>query len=247
VPKKSSQLSQAELAPAPGGVAAVDKALSLLTVFQEGETALTLSDLAQRTQMHKSTCLRLLASLQQAGFIQRSMDGNYALGREITRLQGIYMAGFALADVVYPVLQALVKKTKESAAYSVVQGQGAAAQRLCLYRVHSDQLLRDHIREGELLPLHKGAGGRVLLAFSPPGCFKVSAKDEKLLAQIKQQGYFAAVGDRTPDLAGISAPVFHANGALAASLTLTMASSRYREEHIQAVVDAAAQLSKRMP
>jgi DNA-binding IclR family transcriptional regulator len=169
------------------------------------------------------------------------------LGREITRLQGIYMAGFALADVVYPVLQALVKKTKESAAYSVVQGQGVAAQRLCLYRVHSDQLLRDHIREGELLPLHKGAGGRVLLAFSPPGRFKVSAKDEKLLAQIKQQGYFAAVGDRTPDLAGISAPVFYANGTLAASLTLTMASSRYREEHIQAVVDAAAQLSKRMP
>lgn len=197
--------------------------------------------------MHKSTCLRLLASLQHAGFIQRSMDGNYALGREITRLQGIYMAGFALADVVYPVLQALVKKTKESAAYSVVQGQGATAQRLCLYRVHSDQLLRDHIREGELLPLHKGAGGRVLLAFSSPGHFKVSAKDEKLLAQIRQQGYFAAVGDRTPDLAGISAPVFYANGTLAASLTLTMASSRYREAHIQTVVDAAAQLSKRMP
>jgi DNA-binding IclR family transcriptional regulator len=161
MPKKSIQLSLAEQTPAMGGVAAVDKALSLLTVFRQGETALTLSDFAERTSMHKSTCLRLLASLQHSNFIQRTLGGNYALGREILRLQGIYMAGFALGDVVYPILQDLVKKTKESVAYSVIQGTGQEAQRLCLYRAHSEQMLRDHIREGDLLPLSRGAGGRV--------------------------------------------------------------------------------------
>ncbi len=248
MPKKSIQLSIAEQTPAVGGVAAVDKALSLLAIFQHGETALTLSDLAERTAMHKSTCLRLLASLQHARFIQRTQDGNYALGREISRLQNIYMAGFALADIVYPALQNLVKKTKESVAYSVIQGTGQEAQRLCLYRVHSEQMLRDHIREGDLLPLNKGAGGRVLLAFSDLSqlAYTPSTKEAKQLAQIKQDGYFAAIGDRSPELAGIAAPVFKSNGALAASLTLTMPSSRYNEKHISAVASAASALSQQI-
>jgi len=248
MPKKSIQLSIAEQTPAVGGVAAVDKALSLLAIFRKGETALTLSDLAERTAMHKSTCLRLLASLQHANFIQRTQDGNYALGREVSRLQGIYMTGFALADIVYPVLQDLVKKTKESAAYSVIQGAGQEAQRLCLYRVHSDQMLRDHIREGDLLPLGRGAGGRVLLAFSDLAAlnYKPTSTEAKQLAKIKADGYFAAIGDRSPDLAGISAPVFKSNGALAASLTLTMPSSRYSEKHIITVLAAADALSQQI-
>jgi len=36
--------------------------------------------LAGRTQQYKSTVLRLLASLQQFGFIQRDDDGRYAWG-----------------------------------------------------------------------------------------------------------------------------------------------------------------------
>jgi DNA-binding IclR family transcriptional regulator len=248
MPKKSIQLSIAEQTPAAGGVAAVDKALSLLAIFKHGETALTLSDLAERTAMHKSTCLRLLASLQHAHFIQRTQDGNYALGREVSRLQNIYMTGFALADIVYPILQDLVKETKESVAYSVIQGTGQEAQRLCLYRVHSEQMLRDHIREGDLLPLSRGAGGRVLLAFSDLDklAYMPSSKEAKQLAQIKLDGYFAAIGDRSPELAGISAPVFKSNGTLAASLTLTMPSSRYNQAHIAAVVAAADALSQQI-
>jgi DNA-binding IclR family transcriptional regulator len=186
--------------------------------------------------------------LQHNNFIQRTLGGNYALGREILRLQGIYMAGFALGDVVYPILQDLVKKTKESVAYSVIQGTGQEAQRLCLYRAHSEQMLRDHIREGDLLPLSRGAGGRVLLAFSDLTqlAYKPSSKEAKQLDQIRQDGYFAAIGDRAPELAGISAPVFKGNGVLAASLTLTMPSSRYNERHISAVVAAAGALSQQV-
>lgn len=248
MPKPSSLSSLAQNNPADKGVAAVDKALSILGIFQMGETALTLSDIANRTAMHKSTCLRLLASLLHANFIQRTADGHYALGREISRLQGIYMTGFALGDVVYPALQALVKKTNESAAYSVIQGNGQHAQRLCLYRVHSDQMLRDNIREGDLLPLGKGAGGRVLLAFSDLQTlgYTPSGPEAKQLARVKQDGYFAAIGDRSPELAGISAPVFNGRGQLTASLTLTMPSSRYDQKHISAVMEAASALSQQI-
>jgi DNA-binding IclR family transcriptional regulator len=51
------------------------------------------------------------------------------------------------------------------------------------------------------------------------------------------------VGDRSAELGGISAPVFHADGRLAAALTLTMPAHRYDERHIEPVRAAATRLS----
>lgn len=277
MPRKSATLSLAELAPASGGVAAVDRALSLLAAFRAGETALTLSDLALRTGLHKSTCLRLLASLLHAQLLQRTRDGHYALGLAVPQLHSIYRAGFALGSVVYPVLERLVQRTQECAAYSVIRqpDDGGAPLRLCLYRVNSAQTLRDHVREGDLLPLNRGAGGRVLLAFSSAAELKAlgysaSRAEQAVWHTVRQQGYFAATGDRTPELAGIAAPVFEglsrpAEGfvqagkntpqtppnspsnfphKLAASLTLTMPTTRYQPEHIAHVQAAAKELSR---
>ena len=51
------------------------------------------------------------------------------------------------------------------------------------------------------------------------------------------------MGDRTAELAGISAPVFHADGGLAAAVTLTMPTHRYDEGYIEPVRAAAKALS----
>jgi DNA-binding IclR family transcriptional regulator len=248
MPKKSAHPSLAEINPAAGGAVAVDRALSLLTCFQAGDASLSLSELSTRAILHKSTTLRLLASLQHARLIQRMADDRYAIGVEAARLQSIYMAAFNLGDMVYPVLHALVKCTGESAAYSVIQAShrdDIAPQRLCVYRVSSPHVIRDHFYEGELLPLSRGAAGRVLMAYATAPELRsitVTEEDAKQLAQVRRDGYFAAVGDRSPDLAGIAAPVFNSNGSLAASLTLTLPSSRYKTDFIKPVVQLAAAL-----
>ena len=69
MPRKSLNESVADENAAPGGVAAVDRALSVLSAFQDGDAALSLAELAERTRLYKSTVLRLLASLEHgAGF-----------------------------------------------------------------------------------------------------------------------------------------------------------------------------------
>lgn len=224
---------------APGGAAAVDRALSLLAAYRTGDGALTLAELAARTGLYKSTALRLLASLEHARLVQRQEDGRYALGAELARLHGIYAASFSLDRVVLPVLKQLVAQTGESAAYHVRQGDA----RLCLLRVDSPQPVRDHIAQGDLLPLRRGTGGRVLSAFDPQLAKAAPARDRKLLAQIREHGWFAAVGDRLAEVAGISAPVFDAGGAVAAAVTLTMPSHRFEERHVAPVLAAARRLS----
>lgn len=107
--------------------------------------------------------------------------------------------------------------------------------------------MRDHIRAGEVLPLHQGTGGRVLSAFGAGDDSRTpTAADKRVLARIRADGFMTAVGDRLAEVAGISAPVFHADGAIAAALTLTMPAHRFDERHVAKVLAAARQLSGRV-
>ena len=239
MPRKAQTESVADTHAAPGGAAAVDRALSLLSAFRAGDISLGLSELAERTQLYKSTALRLLASLEHARLVQKLADGRYALGAEVARLHGVYAASFSLDRVVLPVLRELVAATGESAAYHVRQGEA----RLCLYRVDSPHPIRDHIKAGDLLPADRGTGARILIAFGAGQVRAGSPKDRQLYARIREQGYYTAVGDRLAEVAGISAPVFGADGSLAGALTLTMPGNRYSERHVKPVLQAARRLT----
>jgi len=227
-PVKEPQVSSADS----GGVAAVDRALLLLASFRTGDRSLSLADLAGRAGLVKSTTLRLLASLARFGFVRKLDDGRYALGPEVARLQAVYTASFSLEGAVLPVLRDLVQRTRESAIYHVRQGDA----RLCLYRVDSPQPLRDHVQVGDLLPLDRGAGGRVLLAFS--------GARGAIYERIRHEKVAAIVGDRSKDLAGIAAPVFRAGGELAGAITLTMPAARYSERYIAHVRAAADRVTR---
>lgn len=242
MPRKSLVESVADENAAPGGVAAVDRALSLLAAFRDGDEALGLAELAERTRMYKSTASRLLASLEHAGWVVRQESGRYAVGAAVARLHSIYAASFSLDQVVMPALRALVKATGESAAYHVRQGR----DRLCLYRVDSPHPVRDHARAGDLLPLGKGAGGRVLVAFDPE-LSEWERRDRVHYARVRADGFEAVVGDRHSEIAGISVPVFRKNGELAAALSLTMPVHRYDERYVRNVLVAARALGRELP
>jgi DNA-binding IclR family transcriptional regulator len=234
MPRKAVQPSLADDNAAPGGAAAVDRALSILKTFRAGDSALSLAELSHRTRLYKSTLLRLLASLEHAKLIQQIADGRYGVGAEIARLHAVYSQSFSLQGLVMPILHSLVARTRESAAYHVRQGD----QRLCLYRVDSPQPVRDNIRVGDLLPLDRGAGGRLLTAFG-------GARGARA-AQIRRDGYVIAIGDRVPELAGISAPVFDANANLVGAITLTMPTPRLKKRDVGPVVESARHLTERL-
>lgn len=250
MPRKAATESVSDADAAPGGAAAVDRALSLLAAFRTGDVALSLTELAERTRLYKSTVLRLLCSLEHARLIQKLDDGpnrgGYGLGNEVARLYGIYAASFSLERVVLPILRDLVAQTGESAAYHVLQGQPPHLTRLCLYRVDSPQPIRDHIRAGDVLPPDRGTGGRVLMAFNDALAKRLPEKDRKIAAEIRARGYYASVGDRLAEVAGISAPVFKPDGqggqTIAAALTLTMPAHRYDDQYVKPVLEAARRL-----
>lgn len=217
---------------AAGGVGTLDRALSILDAFSGLRPTPTLADIAAHTRIAKSTVLRMLASLQHAGLVLRLADGRYAVGAAVERLQRVRAGSVPTDALVLPVLHELATLTGESASYYVRQG----GQRLCQFRVDSPRPVRDHLQVGALLPLDRGAGGRVLCAYA-------GAQGE-VFDKIRRDGVAVLAGDRDPEIAGIAAPVFDASGALAGALTLSMPAQRLQAAHTGPVKAAAQRLTR---
>ena len=225
--------------PGEARVEAVERALSLLEAF-DGPPRLTLSELAARSGLYPSTVLRLAASLARFGYLHRDADGASRLGPAPVRLGLRYQGAFNLAEQVRPALAALSARSGETAGFYVREGE----HRICLFRHHPDRAIRHHVEEGARLPLDRGAGGRVLAAFTGGN----AAADEAL----RIRGFCISLGERDPETAAVAAPVFGSHGVaaggFAGALGVVGARHRFdppnRDRLAALVVEAARELSR---
>jgi DNA-binding IclR family transcriptional regulator len=201
------------------GVSAVERALSLLDAFNELDYSLTLAELARRTGLYKSTILRLSESLQRMGYLKRLADGSFQIGAVPLRLGAIYQRQCRTSEHVPEVLREIVQATEECASFYIQDDKHA----VCLHRVDSARMIRDAIREGDRLPISKGAAPQVLQAFG-------THKNGKRYDRIRIEGFCASFGESDPEIAALSVPVLSVNRALVGALTLS--GPRYRYENM---------------
>ena len=195
--------------PARHSVRAVRRALAILEVFTEQDTALPLSEIARRTGMYKSTALRLAETLCEHGYLVRGDDGAYRVGPAPFHLGVLYQKSFRLEELVRPVLQELARLSGETASFYVREGD----VRVCLFRVESPRPIRHSVTEGDRLPLHQGAAGKVLLAFS--------GEKGPEYDTIRACGYAVTRGERDPEAGAVAAAVLGWKGMLRGALTLS--------------------------
>jgi DNA-binding IclR family transcriptional regulator len=198
------------------GVAAVNRAFSILAALAAGSEPLTLAEIAQATGLYKSTILRLMASLEGAGYASRFRDGRYGLAASAFRLGLAYERQNPLRQHILPILNDLVSQGTESSSFHVLH---SPTTRLCLFRVNSGHSTLDRVEAGGVLPLHRGAAGRVLLAYSGDS----SSAHE----QLRRDGYALSRGERDPACCGLAAPVFGLTGETVGSISLSGPSQRF--------------------
>jgi DNA-binding IclR family transcriptional regulator len=234
----SAQIRHEKVAAQPptGGVAAVDRAIAILGAFSPSDHSLGLADLAARTGLYKSTILRLADSLLRGQFMERLDNGRYRIGRAAFRLGAIYQRSLAEADILMPVMRNLSEQSRESVAFYVRSGD----MRTCLYRIEAKHPIRYMIREGDVLPLSAGSGGRVLAAFS-------GEKGEPY-ETIRRTCHYVSLGERDPETAGVSAPVFGPGRQLIGVLTLagprTRVDAAFLDRMKRPLLDAAARATR---
>ncbi|WP_149086539.1 IclR family transcriptional regulator [Pseudomonas prosekii] len=203
-----------------GGVAAVDRAFSIMSAFQAEQESLSLAELARRTGLYKSTILRLITSLEKAGFVRRLNDGNYSVGPEPLRLSQLYQASFRLRDVIHPLLESIAVESGETSSFYVLEN----GSRVVLFRVEPKRAVRVSVLEGARFPLHAGASGKILRAFS--------RQSDPSLAEVREKFWACSFGERDPETTAVSVPVFSTGYELKGALTLSGPSDRLLKEHI---------------
>jgi DNA-binding IclR family transcriptional regulator len=179
-------------------VQVLDRAVLLVdTVARSGPCAL--AELVAETGITRPTAHRLAVALERHGVLARDGSGLFVLGGRLAGWGAA--AGRGLVDAARPVLAHLADITGESAQLYVREGD----QRVCVAVHERSSGLRDTVPLGAVMPLTRGSGGKVLLAWAADASrFDV---DARALAAVRRRGWAETAGEREPGVASVSAPV----------------------------------------
>jgi DNA-binding IclR family transcriptional regulator len=240
------------------------KAARLLEILAEFPDS-TPPSLAQRLGEPRATVYRLVQDLAALGYLEEGpRPGTYRLGLELFRLGSLVGLRFDVRERAAPVMNNIHAELEETV-YLVVRRHHEA---VCIDRIEGLHIRSMALQLGGALPLHLGAGPRVLLAFEPreywddyftevkleprtPRTPTTRAGIVALLEEARHLRYAISDEDVTVGITSVGAPIFDHNGHVLAALSvggMRSAILGYRggERAVQLVSEGAAEISRRM-
>ncbi len=240
-------------------VGVLDKAVALLLAFPRGDLSLSPQELAARTHLPLPTVYRLAQALCEHGLLMKEGQ-QFRLGMTLARLGLLAIEGMDVRRQAQPQLKWLTAQTEENAELQLRHED----TRIVIEVVSSPHNLRPFAEVGAPLPLHRGAAGKVLLAWLP-----LAEREARTLAsaarfgndqpfdlsrfvaeleQVRAAGWATSEGERIPGVSAIAAPIFAPGGRVAGAVTLVAPSARLgaeqRARYIPLVCAAADRISR---
>jgi DNA-binding IclR family transcriptional regulator len=235
-------------------------AVSLLRVIASIGRPATLSEIASAAGMSAPRAHRYLLGLANTRLVEHSaISGHYDLGSEIVELG---VAALGKVDAVRFASEALVPLSDETGLASLITVWGTNGP--TVIRCEQAQLVSAvRVREGRNLSVLHSAAGRVFLAHLPEtitGPFverelaaskgRTGVKSiESIQSEVRKRGLGRGLGEETPNIAALSAPIFAANGRLALCIGVVSAigfDTSYTGKPATALLRAASELSRRL-
>jgi len=216
-----------------------ERALALLTTFDESRTEIGVTEMAESLGVHKSTASRLAAALERAGFLNRA-GKRYRLGVELIRLGTLALRSFDVVATMQPAMEKLSRQTGETVNLAVPDG----ADILNVAELPSTYILScSGGWTGRRTKPHAVANGKVLLAY---GAIAVPSQLDRYtehtittqgalrdqLAAVRRDGYATATAELEDGLVAVAAPVFDGTGACVAALSVSGPAYRMPPERL---------------
>ncbi|MEW5961574.1 MAG: IclR family transcriptional regulator [Chloroflexota bacterium] len=241
-------------------VRAVERAVQILSALDDEHPERSLSEIVQATGLHKATAHRLLATLLDCGFIERTAKGEkYRLGLRIAGLGLDVLHRLDFRQQALPYMQQLVDRFQENCTLGVFD----RGRVLYVEIVPSKHTLTIAARVGRHLPAHCTAGGKVFLAFLPPAVVEPvlnapllaytentltsPARLREELEVIRQRGYGLDEEEFEEGIRAVSVPIRDIAGNVVAQMSMPGPTNRLTVERIpetvQALMEAAYAIS----
>jgi DNA-binding IclR family transcriptional regulator len=245
-------------------VRALERALDILGAFSLGRPELSLTEIAARTCLSKSTALRLLAVLDERGFVERSPETDrYRVGLRLFEVGSVYIQTVAIDAVARPILGRLAQRCNQTANLGVLSYDEVVH----LAVLAPDRPIRFYAHVGQREKAHATGLGKVLLAeldddeladlvrrraLEPRTRRTIVSLDDlrQHLALVREQGFAIDDEESAVGLRCVAAAVRdHQNRAVAA-VSVSGPTFEVRDEllpdYVEAVVGAAHEISDRL-
>jgi IclR family KDG regulon transcriptional repressor len=216
----------------------VTNALRVLEAFRDKDE-LGVTELARCLRLHKNNVFRLLATLEDKGYVEQCLESDrYQLGVRCLELGNSYGRGGGLLRHARHILEGLAQATGETAHLGTLHDFEVAH----LDGEQPDQLVLTGLRIGRRLPVHCTALGKVLLGFGDPPVRErfdrlceangilsprtpatITDRDKffEHLRSVASQGFALDLEESEPGLCCAAAPVFADSGRLVAALSVS--------------------------
>lgn len=239
------------------------KALDVLEIVAASSTPLSVSEVADRAGVDKSTTYRMLSTLIDAGYVIRDdLSRRYRLSYKVVSLSRNLLAENEVSDLILHMLKRVATVTRETLHYSVLDGD----ESVLIHQVRGTQLVVVDFQIGDRVKLHCTSIGKALLAFQDvrfiervidQGLPRMAANTitdpeelRKELQRIRSQGY--AIDDRefSDNMRCIAVPVFERGGRVNGGISISGPDSRFTLEKLEELkvpmVEAARTLSEQL-
>ncbi len=232
-------------------VRALDRAMSILSCFDDEHPERGVSEIAQLVGLHRATAHRIIVTLLNGGYLERAADGErYRLGLRLAEMGLAVMRRLDLRREAIPHMQALQERFGETCDLSIL----SRGEVLCLEVVQSRQALQIAARPGQRLPAYCTASGKVFLAFLPPeetaqalsGPLRrytdttITDRDRIMeqLEGIRARGYGFDDGEYETGVRAVAAPVRDSTGTVVAVVSMPGPAARMDSARVAEVAVA---------
>ncbi|MFB4308467.1 IclR family transcriptional regulator [Actinomadura sp. GTD37] len=227
-------------------IAALAKGLQVLSLFDGPTLSLRTSDIAALTGIPMPTAFRIVATLEDLGYLERRHDGSVQPGVKVLTLGSAAMRGSSLVQLSDRPLRLLAEATGETVNLGVLVEDRV----LYLARLRNADLVTANVHVGSTLPAPYTSMGKLLLAYLPqddldrriteasftPGAGPNAVADlTELRAQldgIRRDGYAVQDQELAQGLRSVSVPVFGTDDAPAAAVNVAVSAMRRSEDDL---------------
>ncbi|GAA4393217.1 IclR family transcriptional regulator [Tsukamurella soli] len=235
-------------------VQSVERAAALLRLLAIEQEPVALAQVADALGLAKSTAHGLLHTLSDVGFVQQEPgSGRYLLGSDLLHLGTAMLDLNELRSLTLNWVDTLAARTGEETRLAAFR-DGRVVIAHHVFRTAPGA----HVVEtGSVVSLHATALGKVLLAFDP-GAARVSAQSRlesftfrtiternllvRELANVRDDGWSAAVEEVGRGIADVAAPVRDHDGYVIASVGVTGAADRLCDARLSPRADIVDQV-----
>lgn len=235
------------------------RALKVLEILGAARQPISVADVAEGIGADRSTAYRMLATLMDAGYVDRDQaTRNYRLSVKVLSLAKYMLGGDETGEAINACLRSISDQTRETVHYSILDRDEA----VLIYRAKGSQLVTVDFQVGDRSPLHCTSIGKVLLAFEDArlaerviarGLPKVAAKTitapsdfRAELQRVRAQGYAYDDFEFADDMRCVAVPVFGGGGRLIGGISLSGPSARYTLAKLDELRDCALAEARRL-